>query len=146
MYLLWNLCFDFRYDLCLKWYKTCDKPPTYFAHFRPSSGWYSTKWNTLVASYILYCNNKLKYRILQWVKILKNTVHYVYRNRYYLNCKQISIAAIHVCFQGYILVPPMEWYDEHLTVFWQISAVAKIYGRNIFIGTKCREWARNISA
>jgi hypothetical protein len=31
----------------------------------------------------------------------------MYYNTYYLNCKQTSIAAIHLCFQGYVPASPV---------------------------------------
>ena len=121
MYLLRNVCFDFLYDLYLKWYKTCGKPPG-FAPFRTSSGRYSTKKNTIMASYVSDCTNTVKMQNIKMdLKLKKNTVHYVYHNSYYLNCKQTYIAAIHLSFQGYVLVPPMveyihpQWIIQKLT-------------------------------
>jgi hypothetical protein len=38
------------------------------------------------------CNNKVKTQILKWLKRLKNIVQSVYQSRYYLNCRETSIA------------------------------------------------------
>lgn len=40
-------------------------------------------------------------------RFLKSMVHNMYSNSYYLNCKQTSIAAIHLRFQRYIPVSPV---------------------------------------
>jgi hypothetical protein len=49
------------------------------------------------------CNNNVKIQILQLLTNLKHIVQKVYHNSY-LNCKQISIAGIHLRFQGYVRV------------------------------------------
>lgn len=41
------------------------KPPTCFGLFRPSSGKYSAKKNTLMANYIIHCNNTFQIQVLK---------------------------------------------------------------------------------
>ena len=41
-------------------------PPTCFGPFRPPSGKYSAKKNTLMASYVIHCKNTVQIEILKW--------------------------------------------------------------------------------
>jgi hypothetical protein len=66
------------------------------------------------------CKNKVKIQNLKMVKnILKTIVQNVYRNRY-LKCKQTSVAAIHIRFQGYAPVSPAV---VHITLRMLIKGV-----------------------
>jgi hypothetical protein len=58
--------------------QTCDTTTACFGIFRPSSGRYSTKKNTIIAIYALDVRCKRRIQILKWLKRLKSMVQNVY--------------------------------------------------------------------
>ena len=53
------------------------------------------------------CDNGVKILILKWLENLKSIGRTVYRDSYYLNCKQTPISEMYLRFQGYVAVSPV---------------------------------------